>query len=79
MPRYAVIDNGVVVGVLARSTPPTFNVPVGRLFVDVTELLDIQGGEIWDGFMFSPATAPDVAARLSKVESDVAILKLRVP
>jgi hypothetical protein len=45
MPRFAAIENGVVVGVFAAKEMPTINVPVGRTFMDVTELPNIQGGE----------------------------------
>lgn len=79
MPRYAVIENGVVVGVLSASAPPTINVANSRLFVDITELPDVQGGESHDGFMFLPTkAAPDLIARLSKVEADVAVLKAKI-
>lgn len=77
MPRYAVIDRGVVVGVLGASTPPTTDIPIGRLFVDVTELPEIRGGESYDatsGTFVSPV-GPDVPSRLNKIESDIRTLK----
>lgn len=80
MPRYAVIDNGVVVGVLGASTPPVLNVPRGRIFVDATELPEIQAGWLYDGLSFAPAaTSPGLEARVSKVEADVAMLQTKVP
>lgn len=81
MPRYAVIDNGVVRGVLSASTPPTIDIPPGRSFVDITEQPDIKGGELYDGTMFSPAPTPpsDMMARLSKAEADIRLLQQARP
>lgn len=79
MPRYAVIENGKVVGVLGSGTPPTFNVPVGRTYVDITEIPEIQGGELWDGSIFTSSVTPDITSRLTKVEAAVAALQTKVP
>lgn len=79
MPRYAVVENGRVVGVLGCSTPPTFNVPVGRSYVDITEIPEIQGGELWDGNIFSSPATPDITTRLAKVEQAVAVLQAKAP
>lgn len=76
MPRYAAIENGVVVGVLGAASPPTLNVPRGRVFVDVTEVPEIQGGEQYDevsGLFVAPAKS--LAARVTQIEADIASLK----
>lgn len=80
MPRYAVIDNGVVVGVLAASTPPTIDVPLNRVFVDITEIPDIKGGESYQNGVFSPAASDDLTKRVAAIEVRVAdIQKTRTP
>lgn len=78
MPRYAAIDSGVVVGVLNASTPPVLNVPRNRIFVDITELPEIQAGWRFDGLSFAP-TASDITSRVDKLEADVAMLNAKVP
>lgn len=77
MPRYAVIDDGVVVGVLGASTPPTIDVPPNRKFVDITNIPDVKGGEIYtpDGVFKQPptplvpvSTTPSLETRMARVE-----------
>lgn len=48
MARYAVVDNGVVVGVLSAPTAPVLNIPPYRQFIDITEGPDVRGGELYD-------------------------------
>lgn len=63
MPRFAAIEGGRVIGVFAAPAPPTVNVPTGRTFVDITEHPAIQGGESYDGQMFTrPAPVETTAA-----------------
>lgn len=73
MPRYAAIRNGVVVGVLGASAPPTINVPLGTIFVDVTEVPDVQGGEGYDDKtgLFIPPAMKDAATRDKRKKRDV--------
>lgn len=77
--RFAVVDNGVVVGVMAATSIPTVNVPPERMFVDITNGPDVVGGEIFDKqsgvFRFPPAGT--ATTRLDRLESDVALLKAR--
>lgn len=80
MPRFAAVRNGVVVGVLAAGTPLTQDVPAGMVFVDVTDQPNIQGGETYDGVMFTPAAmSTGIAARLAKAETDIQQLKAKTP
>lgn len=78
MPRYAVIDDSVVVGVMSASSPPSIDVPTNRIFVNVQDLPDIKGGESYDpvtGVFSQPFLSPNVISRLDKIESDVKDLK----
>lgn len=85
MARYAVIDNGVVVGVLGASTPPTIDIPVSRIYVDIQDLPAVRGGEFYDPATGIFSLAPTVLdQRLATLESDVKALqektsKLPVP
>lgn len=81
MPRYAVIENGVVVGVLSAPTPPTIDIPQGQRFVDITEQPDIRGGESYDGVMFTAAPTPpsNIEVRLAKAEADIRTLQQKQP
>jgi hypothetical protein len=79
MPRYAVIDDSVVVGVVSSPSPPTIDVPKNRIFVNVQDLPDIKGGEIYDpvtGVFSQPIADTTITSRLAKVESDVLALKV---
>lgn len=76
MPRFVVVDNGVVVGILQADIPPTINIPRGRLFVHATDIPDVRGGETYDpatGIFSQPVVLTE--ARLVKLEADVETLK----
>lgn len=86
MPRFAVVDFGIVVGVLSAPAKPVVDIPVGRQFIDITEGPDIRGGEAFDNgyFYFVPDTT--VLERLEAVEQaqlrilkDVDAIKTELP
>jgi hypothetical protein len=66
MARFAVVDDGVVVGVLAAPTAPVLDIPPNRVFVDITDGPDVRGGESYDpktGVFILPLVPLDLSLR----------------
>lgn len=53
MARFAQIDNNVVTATIDRVPA---EVPAGRMFVDISALPSVQGGETYDNGIFTPPT-----------------------
>jgi hypothetical protein len=74
MPRFAQIDGNTVTAILiAKQAPDTL--PVGRVFVELADNSDVQGGEIYDGVTFTKppkppiVVTPTIGERLTAIET----------
>jgi hypothetical protein len=74
MPRFAQIDGNTVTAILIAKAAPQ-EPPFGRMFVQLNDDEDVQGGEIYDGVTFTKppkppvVVTPTIGERLTAIET----------